>query len=91
MKKSEMNKWQQIFIDQWYNGKVPQTKSGRRQVDLLGYMKKHVKVEYGDGKVEDLLITEDDVNIPEGKIDVIHLAQNLIFWVDVRGFKVSSY
>lgn len=84
-----MNKYQKIYCDIYYNGKMPKTKIGKEEFNLLGKCENFVTVNYGEkfgNKVETYWIS-DECNMPEGKIDVHTLASNLRFWT-FKGFEI---
>lgn len=93
-----MNKWQQKYCDEYFNGKKPRSKRDKEAFELLGLMKDTVTIEfpgfngangYIPSHTETYVITEDDGNIPEGKISVTILASNLCLWTS-RGYKIST-
>lgn len=89
-----MNKWQKKYCDEYYKGKIPNTKQGKETVALLGDVKDTIIVEFPKTKekpahIETYIVTEDDCDIPNGKISVSVLVSNLVFW-KFRGYKVTS-
>lgn len=93
-----MNKWQQIYCDIYYNGKMPRTKAGKESVELLGKVKSQITVEFPDfngangfkpAHKETYIITANECNMPEGKISVSVLASNLSLWLS-RGYKITT-
>lgn len=90
----KMNKWQKIYCDGLYNGKVPKTKRGKEEFELLGNIKSTVTVDFPErndkpARTDTYIVTEDDCDIPNGKISVSVLASNLSFW-SFNGYKVTS-
>lgn len=83
-----MNRWQEVYCNEYHNGKMPRTKQGKSDVELLGKIKSQVRVEFPD-KTETLIVTEDDCDIPNGKISVSVLISNLNLWLS-RGYKIST-
>lgn len=83
-----MNKWQKIYCETYYNGKLPRTNKGKAEYEMLGLIKDAVIVHFPDGP-QTLRVTEDDCNIPEGRISVRVLASNLTLWQD-RGYKIQT-
>ena len=89
-----MNKWQEKYCEEYYDGKMPRSKQGKYEFELLGKIKDTVTVEFPEfnGKsahAETYTVTEDDCNIPEGKISVCVLASNLTLWLS-RGQKITT-
>ena len=93
-----MNKWQQIYCDIYHKGKMPRGKAGKQAVDLLGKVKSQITVEFPDfngihgfepAHTETYIVTENECNMPEGKISVSALAGNLSLWLD-RGYVVTT-
>lgn len=83
-----MNKWQKKYCDKHYGGNLPRSKQGKEQLELLGAIKDTVTVEFPN-RTETYIVTEDDCDIPNGKISVSVLASNLVHW-KLRGFKVTT-
>ena len=83
-----MNKWQKVYCNKHYKGKVPTTKIGKEEFELLGSIKKTVTVEL-PSETKTFLVTETECNIPEGKISVSVLASNLRVW-KLKGYKVTT-
>ena len=83
-----MNKWQQKYCDEYYNGKMPRSKQGKADMELLGKIKETVTVELPSETVT-LVVTEDDCDIPNGKISVSVLVSNLNLWL-FRGYKITT-
>lgn len=88
-----MNKWQQYYIDKYYNGKMPRSKKGKTDVALLGKIKNQVTVAFPDdyGKdgfkpahTETFVVTESDCNIPDGKISLTALLNNIPYWISLE-------
>lgn len=79
-----MNKWQRKYIDTFYKGKIPRTKEGRYEYELLGKMKSEITVEFQDGKIETYRIDLEECNMPKGIINVEVLAGNLALWARRR-------
>lgn len=83
-----MNKWQKKYCDEYYKGKMPRSKQGKADVELLGTIKDEVTVYFPD-RTETLVVTEDECDIPNGKISVLVLVSNLNLWLS-RGLKVTT-
>jgi len=89
-----MNKWQTAYCNEYYNGKMPRSKEGKRKLELLEQVKETVTVEYPEingtpAHTETYQVTEDDCDMPNGKISVSVLLSNLTYW-SFRGFKVTT-
>ena len=93
-----MNRWQQVYCDTYYNGKMPRIKQGKQDFELLGKIKEKVIVEFPDfngvngfipAHTDTYLVTEDECNIPKGKISVTVLVSNLNLWLS-RGYKITT-
>lgn len=83
-----MNKWQKKYCDEYYNGKMPRSKQGKADMELLGQIKETVTVEFAN-RTETFVVTEDDCDIPNGKISVPVLVSNLNLWL-FRGQKITT-
>ena len=93
-----MNRWQKVYCDNYYKGNFPHTKEGIYDMKLLSGIKSKVAVEYPDfngingfipAHTEILTITENDCDIPNGKISVTVLVSNLKLWMS-RGCKIYT-
>lgn len=84
-----MNKWQTAYCNEYYDGKKPRTKTGKEKLELLGQVKETVTVEFPDGRTETYTVTENDCDMPNGKISVSVLASNLVLWTE-RGYKITT-
>lgn len=90
-----MNRWQQKYCDEYNNGKLPRSKQGKADVELLGKIKNTVTVEFPEvpgvktARTETYIVTEDDCDIPNGKISVSVLISNLNLWLS-RGHKITT-
>lgn len=93
-----LNKWQKVYCDTYYKGKFPQTKDGIYDIGLLSGIKNRVAVEHPDfngihglvpAHTEILTVTENDCDIPNGKISVAVLIGNLRLWMS-RGYKIYT-
>lgn len=93
-----MNKWQKTYCDIHYKGKMPRTKQGKADVELLGKIKSQVIVEFPDfngangfkpAHTEIFTVTENDCDIPNGKISVDILISNLNLWIS-RNYKIYT-
>ena len=93
-----MNRWQQVYCDTYYDGKVPRTKRGKMDMALLEKVKSQVTVEIPDfegvrgfvpAHKETYTVTENDCDMPNGKISVCVLVGNLDLWLS-RGWKVTT-
>ena len=93
-----MNKWQQRYVNEYYDGKKPRDKSGKLRFDLLGQVKEKVTVHFPEvkcenGKVrpahsETYTVTEDKNDMPNGIISACLLSGNLALWAS-RGYKIE--
>lgn len=92
-----LNKWQKHYINTLYEGKMPRSKCGKRQLELLGYVNESITVHFPDfngihGLVpaheETYRVELDDCNMPEGVISVEALSGNLELWTD-RGYAIE--
>jgi len=83
-----MNRWQTKYCDKYYNGKMPRSKQGKADIELLGQIKDTITVELPSETVT-LVVTEDDCDIPNGKISVAVLISNLNLWLS-RGHKITT-
>ena len=93
-----MNKWQKVYCDTYYKGSFPQTKEGIYDMGLLSGIKNRVAVEHPDfngihgfvpAHTEILTVTENECDIPNGKISVTVLVGNLRLWMS-RGYKIYT-
>lgn len=93
-----MNNWQKVYCDTYHNGKTPRSKTGKQDMELLGKIKSQVIVEFPDftgangfvpAHTDTYIVTEDDCDIPNGKISVSVLVSNVKLWLS-RGYKVST-
>lgn len=83
-----MNRWQQYYCDELYEGKMPRNKIGKCEFDLLGKCSDIIKVDFPRGS-EIYTITLNECNMPKGKIDVLTLAANLRLWA-ARGWSMTT-
>ena len=93
-----MNKWQKVYCDTYYNGKMPRSKSGKADVELLGKIKSKVIVDFPchnstngfePARTETYIVTENECDMPNGMISVCVLISNLNLWLS-RGYKVAT-
>ena len=93
-----MNKWQEKYCNEYYNGKKPRSKQGKLELELLGQVKEKIIVEFPEfngvngyipAHTEKYEVTEDYCNLPEGKISVPILASNLSLWTS-RGYIIKT-
>ena len=93
-----MNNWQKVYCDTYYDGKLPKDKSGKEDMKLLGQIKSKVIVEFPDfngvngfkpAHTETYVVTENECDMPNGKISVSMLISNLNLWIS-RGYKVAT-
>lgn len=93
-----MNKWQEKYCNEYYNGKIPRSKKGKEDYEFLGKIKSKVTVEFPEfngangiipAHTDTYIVTENDCNIPEGKISVTILIGNLKLWMS-RGYKITT-
>ena len=83
-----MNRWQTKYCNEYFNGKAPNTARGKQDFELLGMVKSTVTVVLPD-KAVTYIVTEDECDMPNGKISVSVLASNLTFWLS-RGYKITT-
>lgn len=83
-----MNKWQTKYCEEYFNGKMPRTARGKEDVQLLGMVKSSVTVHLPNG-TQTYVVTEDDCDMPNGKISVRVLANNLSFWLQ-NGYRITT-
>lgn len=94
-----MNKWQEYFLKEYYNGKKPRDKVGKLELELLGQVREKVTIHFPkfespiesqchEAHSETFTVTEDDCNMPEGIISVSVLAGNLRLWTS-RGYEIE--
>lgn len=83
-----MNRWQQTYCDEYFNGKIPKTKQSKFNVELLGKVKSTITVEL-PSKTQTFIVTENDCDIPNNKISVRVLVSNLNLWLS-RGYKITT-
>ena len=93
-----MNKWQQRYVNEYYDGKKPRDKNGKLKFDLLGQVNEKVTVHFPEFKrengevrpayTETYNVTEDTNDMPNGLISACLLAHNLLFWAS-RGYKID--
>lgn len=97
-KERNMNRWQQVYCDTYYEGKMPRTKAGKATFELLGKIKDQITVKFPDfnglrgfepAHTETYVVTENECNMPAGKISVSALSVNLPFWLE-RGYEVTT-
>ena len=89
-----MNKWQKKYCDEYYKGKEPKTQSGKQEFNLLGQIREVVVVKFPESngkpaRTEKYTVTEDDCDIPNGKISVFVLASNVRLWL-AKGYEVTT-
>ena len=89
-----MNRWQEVYCKELYGGKMPRSKRGKLEFELLGSIEDLVVVDFPErnGKpphTETYEVTETDCDMPNGKVSVEVLASNLALWVS-RGWKVTT-
>lgn len=84
-----MNKWQKVYCDTYYDGKEPETKRGKRDMELLAKIKNKVIVTFPKidkfprfevDHIDTFIVTENDCDMSNGKISVMGLVENLEFW-----------
>lgn len=94
-----MNRWQEIYCKTYYKGKLPMTKVGKEELELLGKVQDEVVVHFptfvspiesqcSEAHVEKYIVVEDNGNMSEGTINVAILAGNLKLWTD-RGYLIE--
>ena len=76
-----MNQWQEIYCNEYYNGKKPRSKAGKSEYELLSVIKSCVVVEFPQNgstpaHTETYTVTPDECDIPNGKISVCVLVSN---------------
>lgn len=98
MAQKAMNRWQKVYCDMYYDGKAPRDAQGKRDVKMLGAIKSKVKVDFPDFKgvngiipahTEVFEVTENESNMPKGKISVEVLVSNINLWQS-RGYKIYT-
>ncbi len=92
-----MNKYQQEYLNIYYDGKKPRNKVGKEELELLGNIKgDKIRVHFPDfngingfkpAHVEEYQIT-DKCDMPNGKISVEVLSRNLSLWTE-RGYQID--
>ena len=88
-----MNKYQQKYLNIYYNGKMPRDKAGKEELRLLGNLKSDkIRVHFPasgtkPAQVEELVVSEE-CNIPKGKISVEILSSNLSLWTS-RNYEIE--
>ena len=89
-----MNKWQQVY---WSIYGRPESRASIEAVRLLGEVKDQITVHFPDfdgiggfkpAHTETYVITEQDCNMPAGKISVSVLAANIPLWIE-RGYEIT--
>ena len=83
-----MNNWQKIYCETYYDGKLPRTKYGKWAMDILSQMGEKVIVHFPSG-TKTYIITENELDLPNGKISVANLVSNLELWIS-RGYKIET-
>ena len=92
-----MNHWQEVYLSS-YGGKMPRSKAGKTEYELLEKVKGEVVVHFPDftgingfepAHTEVYSVTANDCDMPNGRISVAALASNLILWLS-RGYHVST-
>lgn len=83
-----MNKWQKIYCETYYEGKMPRTKYGKWAMDILSQMGDKVIIHFPN-RTETYTITEYECDMPNGKISVRVLVANLELWIS-RGYKIET-
>ena len=96
--KNEENRWQKYYRNTLYGGRMPGSKTGKTEYELLGNVRKTVTVHFPErvlptGKTEPerdekYTVTLDDCNMPEGRISVEVLSANLTLWT-LRGYGIT--
>lgn len=89
----QLNKWQQHYIEVYYDGKLPRSKSGKLELELLGMVDTGVTVHFPDfGKTpahtESFRVSLDECHMPNGIISVEVLSSNLSLWTQ-RGYRID--
>ena len=94
-----MNKWQKRYVESLYGGKMPRSKVGKAELELLGNVKESVTIHFPDfnspvksqcspAHDETYKVTLDECDMPKGLISVQVLAGNLLLWTE-RGYKID--
>ena len=84
-----MNKWQEQYINYWYDGKKPRGKRAKMHLELLGKIKEYVQVTFSDGRTEEYKVVLENSNMPKGIISCVDLVGNLELWLS-RGHKITT-
>ena len=94
-----MNKWQKIYCETYYGGKMPKTKHGKWAMNILSQIGNGITVHFPDfngihgfkpAHVETYIVTENELDLPNGKISVTNLVSNLELWIS-RGYKIETF
>lgn len=92
-----MNKYQQKFIDEFYNGKMPRDKDGKRRVEILGKIKNSVTVDFPDfngangfepAHTSTFTIDENICDWSKSILNPEIMSGNLTLWED-RGYNIK--
>ena len=82
-----MNKWQKVYCDIYYDGKEPKTKRGEKRHGtscknkvIVTFPKIDKFPRFEVDHINTFIVTENDCDMPNGKISVIGLVENLEFW-----------
>jgi hypothetical protein len=93
-----MNRWQTLFLEHYYGGKMPQDKRGLKQLSLLENVGDEVTVHFprfegvnGVKEAHDVTyrVTENRCNMKEGIISAVVLSWQMLMW-DKNGYKIDS-
>ena len=89
-----MNKWQELFLNQYYKGEMPRDKRGLRQYELLENVGDTISVKFpaNDSKSSRTVtyrVTENKCDMPNGVISAVVLSWQILFWAR-KGYKIES-
>ena len=96
--KGQLNQWQRVYCKTYFNGNLPNNKTGKHWFQVLGKIKSQVIVDKPDfngingfvpAHTETYVVTENECDMPNGKFSVSVLAGNLDLWTS-RGYKITT-
>ena len=82
-----MNRFQEIYINLDCNGEVPDSQKEKTIYDVLGNIKENIIVHFPT-KNETYQVTENDCDMPNGKISVRVLSRNIPLWT-IREYEIE--
>ncbi len=83
-----MNKWQKVYCEEYFDGKMPRSKQGKVDMELLSSIKNEVIIYMPNGD-KIYTVTENECDIPNGKISVDVLVSNMKLWMS-RKIKITT-